>query len=189
MITRPSNKDILADSLLELLQTTPIQDISVAVICKNCQMSSRTFYNYFKDKHEAAAYIYSRMERSCREENGKLLQYRSYVKKWNRVVEENYTRFLVNTLCYKGQNNIRDVILESGVDAVVNIMRHNGCKELSEKDKDVIRFYCVGVDDIIERRILSGKTYQDGNLQASLFYAHTPISIAKYIVGFDEDDG
>lgn len=58
MIEQKSTKQILAESLAQLMQTDSIEHITVSDIVKNCRLTRRTFYNNFKDKYEVIEYIY-----------------------------------------------------------------------------------------------------------------------------------
>lgn len=60
MIERPSAKDILAESLLQLGKKNPISRITVDMIAKNCGYSRKTFYNNFPGKYELAYWIFER---------------------------------------------------------------------------------------------------------------------------------
>lgn len=62
MIKKMTTKELLATSLIELAEKFSIQNISIAMICQNCTLSSRTFYNHFKDKDELIFWIYCSME-------------------------------------------------------------------------------------------------------------------------------
>lgn len=60
MIERPSAKDILAKSLLQLGKKNPISRITVDMIAKNCGYSRKTFYNNFPGKYELVYWIFER---------------------------------------------------------------------------------------------------------------------------------
>jgi AcrR family transcriptional regulator len=46
------SKMVLRDSLIELMQTRPILDISVKEICDKADISRSTFYAYYKDQYD-----------------------------------------------------------------------------------------------------------------------------------------
>ena len=106
MIKRLVGKELIEESLLELLEHKSIEDITVTEISKNCGISSRAFYNHFKDKHEATGSIYLRyMQQHI---NCSLSEWYEHMG----AFFEKHTRFMEHTLCYTGQNNLGDVILE-----------------------------------------------------------------------------
>lgn len=55
-------KKAFSDALLELLKTTPLDEIRVQDICETCKLSKKTFYYHFSDKYNLALYLYNSME-------------------------------------------------------------------------------------------------------------------------------
>jgi AcrR family transcriptional regulator len=60
MIERPSAKDILGESLLQLVKKTPINKVTIDMIVNNCGYSKKTFYNHFPGKYELAYWIFEK---------------------------------------------------------------------------------------------------------------------------------
>ena len=60
MITRKSTKELLVESVLELMEAKPVNRITIRNITENCGMSRHAFYYYFKDKHELINYVFKR---------------------------------------------------------------------------------------------------------------------------------
>lgn len=58
MITRKSTKELLVESVLELMEAKPVNRITIRNITENCGMSRHAFYYYFKDKHELINYVF-----------------------------------------------------------------------------------------------------------------------------------
>lgn len=58
-------KQILADTLEELLETKPFQKITVNELCEKCSIVRSTFYLHFQDKYDLLKY--------CLDENAKKL--------------------------------------------------------------------------------------------------------------------
>ncbi|MBQ9003243.1 MAG: TetR family transcriptional regulator [Eggerthellaceae bacterium] len=58
MVKRTSTKELIAQSLMELGETRPIDKITVQDIADNCDVSKRTFYYHFADKYALIAWIY-----------------------------------------------------------------------------------------------------------------------------------
>ena len=65
MIVRDNMKDILANSLLELLKTKSFKRITINDIVLNCSTTRQTFYNYFQDKYDVIHFIYSKHSDIC----------------------------------------------------------------------------------------------------------------------------
>lgn len=58
MITKPETKQLLADSLRDLLRHKKYDTISVTDIVSNCGMSRHAFYYHFRDKQDLVSWIY-----------------------------------------------------------------------------------------------------------------------------------
>lgn len=56
MVDRLTTKQLLAESLLELVDRHKFTDITAQMIADNCSVSRRTFYNNFTDKYELLEY-------------------------------------------------------------------------------------------------------------------------------------
>ncbi len=50
-------KDVIEDSLINILQTTKFEKITVTMIAKHAGISNQTFYRYFADKYDLALKI------------------------------------------------------------------------------------------------------------------------------------
>lgn len=106
MINRLVGKELIEQSVLELLEYKPIDEITVTEIAKNCGISARAFYNHFKDKHEAVGSIYLRYMEPYLD---------CSLDKWYEHMSDffnSHAVYMKNTLCYNGQNSLADVILE-----------------------------------------------------------------------------
>lgn len=58
MVKRISTKELIAQSLMELGESKPVDKITVQDIANNCSVSKRTFYYHFDDKYALIAWIY-----------------------------------------------------------------------------------------------------------------------------------
>lgn len=106
MAKRLVGKELIEETMLELLEEKSIEQISVAEIARCSGISTRAFYNHFSDKHAVVAAIYLRYM-------GNYLD--CSLKDWYGHMEEfffSHSKFMENTLCYNGQNNLADVIIE-----------------------------------------------------------------------------
>lgn len=107
MERKKSAKEYLMESAVELLSHSDVQTISVVDIAKNAGVSTRTFYNYFQDKHELFLSIYtSELERFYREHDGRLT-FRPFVLKSGQILWDHQDVFR-RYQKYSGQNSFRD---------------------------------------------------------------------------------
>ena len=58
MIERIKVRTLLEESMKELMNTRPLQKITVQMILENCGISRPTFYNYFFDKYDLINQIF-----------------------------------------------------------------------------------------------------------------------------------
>ena len=105
MVKRLVGKELIEQSLIELLEHKSIEDITVTEIAKNCGISPRAFYNHFKDKHEVVSSIYIRHMTPYL--NAPLNEWYEQLGNFFLL----YNHFMENTLCYTGQNNLGDTIV------------------------------------------------------------------------------
>lgn len=58
-----SNKDVItraiAETTKQLMRQKPVEKITVSEICSESGVNPRTFYRYFRDKYDVAAWIYN----------------------------------------------------------------------------------------------------------------------------------
>lgn len=94
MIKKKNAKDILAESILELSHSIPINKITVSMIVENCGLSSRTFYNHFQDKDELVFWIYRRQEE-------KLLEQINHSYGWYNALVDTLYFFSDNKIFFK----------------------------------------------------------------------------------------
>lgn len=52
------SKQLIEESMVELIQQKPIESISVSQIVQNCGLSRQTFYNHYVDKFDIVDTIY-----------------------------------------------------------------------------------------------------------------------------------
>ena len=73
---RKSTKNYFEDSLSELVDLKPFEKITVKDITENCDMTTRTFYNHFKDKYDLVLWTYSSKVDKYLEESGNSLDFK-----------------------------------------------------------------------------------------------------------------
>ena len=105
MVERPSIPEIIQKSAIELLQTKRIDEMTVTQISRNCGITTRTFYNHFKDKNDVVSSIYTgrmRKHMGCS------------IPEWYGHMSVLFTEmpsFFEHALCYVGQNSLSETII------------------------------------------------------------------------------
>lgn len=179
MLEKRSTKQILADSAMELLSKKPLQKISVQEISANCNVSSRSFYNHFKDKQDLINWMYLQKEKELFEnlEKGDSL-YDSLLALF-RYAEKNQ-RFFANA-GDTGQNNLNDsVFMQAKNTLILAIQKNEELKALDKQTLFMIEFWIHGVCDM-SRKMLVGKSTESPEEFMELVIASTPDRLLPYI--------
>lgn len=126
-------KNALAQSLKELMRTTPFAKISVEKICERSGISRRNFYRHFPDKYELLNWMYY-----VDFAQGSIAQpEKRSLDKLPRICEHLYRDRAVylNAFDVKGQNSFRSFCIEL---LWPDMVRDYGRAFLTEKEE---RFY------------------------------------------------
>ena len=106
MIVKPTTRELILASTLELLRSQDISELTVGSIMQNCGLGKRVFYNYFLDKYDAANNIYLQWMTPHINAN---------LKEWNDQMAFYFSserQYFQHTLSYKGQNNLSSAIID-----------------------------------------------------------------------------
>lgn len=90
----------------ERLDTTDIEKLTVKQISDNCGITTRAFYNHFKDKHDVPSWMYTVHMRQFMD---------CGLDEWNGHMSDCFTAHLNafrNTMNYVGQNSLTDTIID-----------------------------------------------------------------------------
>ena len=145
---RKSTKEVIADTVFDLLQTQKIESITIAQITEDADISARTFYNHFKDKYDVCSYLYAKiLEQECWYKNGKRANLDIFFENWLEVFAGPAINFFVNTLGYTGQNSVHSMIVELGTRDLIDQLIYTGHKELVTPETiDLIEFFMHGLE-------------------------------------------
>ena len=113
MVARLSSKDLLVQSLYELMREQPYEQITVRAIAANCGLSQRTFYNHFKDKHELVEWSYLHVLEEYYESHREHMTFTD----WYRVSAQtvwDQRHALRKIIRYQGQNAMRLSVHDGG---------------------------------------------------------------------------
>ncbi|MEM1485781.1 dihydroxyacetone kinase transcriptional activator DhaS [Oscillospiraceae bacterium PP1C4] len=135
-------KRVLAQSIKDLMQKTPLSKISVGDIAAHCGVSRNTFYYHFKDKYELVNWIYY---------TETLEQMSSFSDRehWEEglcnlclYMQENKT-FYINALSVMGQNSFTEYLVNFYYHLLITCIEElNVVPQLDEGDvRFAARFY------------------------------------------------
>ncbi|RGX55935.1 MULTISPECIES: dihydroxyacetone kinase transcriptional activator DhaS [Anaerotruncus] len=147
----PLTKRVLAESIKDLMQSTPLSKISVGDITAHCGVNRNTFYYHFKDKYDLVNWIYytetfeqmsSFSDRAHWEEG--LCNLCLYMQR-NR-------KFYINALSVMGQNSFSEYLIDFYDNLLITCIHElTEGQQVDEQDvRFVARFYTYAFVGIIE---------------------------------------
>lgn len=150
MIKKKTSKEYLLESALELLSKDDIELITVRDITSNCNISQRTFYNYFSDKYELAnsVYIYLIEQYYAAAEKPHTLH---DLLMLNAQCMYDNKQFFRNLIKYFGQNNFRQFIHKPLMEKYLEVIRNTFNVEPGEQLCEDISFFlygCIGSSEM-----------------------------------------
>ena len=164
-------REAIADSLLELCETRPLQSISVKDIFQHTGVSRQTFYNYFLDKNDLICWIYRNRILSdlkptdslsaCYSEN--LVFYRRIAKHYN---------FMKQALMLSGQNCLRDYMLQYASEFSLKWSQNN-CPDgiLSDELSFAVHFHATATINTVISWVMTGMPLPPENLALRIYRA------------------
>ena len=179
MVKRMTSKEILADSLSELLAAKPFEKITVTEITANCGIAKRTFYYYFRDKYELALWMYIHQLDAYYEENPQEISFRSLVTHCANVLWKD--RFLIqNVLQYSGQNNLVHSVYEPLIKRYLYLIKEYYGDEITDTIRDAVTFYVGGMISYAEHGLAEREppTPEKG---VAIFEVCIPRVLEKYL--------
>ena len=149
MIGRPCTKQLIAESLKELMKKRSFEKITVKMIVDNCHVTRQTFYKYFQDKYDLLGWVFSTNIDRVLESNSGEQSWCKVLEEMLRYMKEEQT-FYVNAVSYRGQNNLKHVILEYTRTAYARELRKRlNTEDLSQEFLASIEFNSYGAAGFI----------------------------------------
>lgn len=143
---RIPTKDVIAQTMRELLQKKRIEEVTVSEIAREVEISTRTFYNCFRDKFDVCNYIYDTLVDACWLTDGRRSTLGEFFDALMDAICGDYMSFFSNTMCYTGQSSINEYIVERGVEDLKTQLRHTGHEELITPESiSLLQFYMRGL--------------------------------------------
>jgi len=169
MITRKNMKEIIADSLKELMQSIPLNNITVTDIVSNCGTSRQTFYRYYKDKYDVVNWIYSNLADKCISLlKNDLNWYAVCLETLNQMEKEKY--FYVNAINCECQNSIVEIIFNHGMINCMEIFKtKNNALPTNDELEFALKFYLYGICKTGEDWAKSGMKLTSEQLAENMF--------------------
>ena len=142
---RKSTKNYFEDSLSELVDLKPFEKITVKDITENCDMTTRTFYNHFKDKYDLVLWTYSSKVDKYLEESGNSLDFKDLCNYLIEIFLKNRKLYISAFENIVGRESFIRTACQYSTDiTIMHIKRKFGLKEVPEELKFSIRFFYNG---------------------------------------------
>lgn len=153
MIVPKNTKDILCESLRELAASQPFKAITVKQVCENCNVTTRTFYNYFRDKNDMIDWMYVKMVEDCTRRTGDIVNWPSSMSNLLNCIY-NRIDFIKKVNAYQGQNSLFSIMYEHMQQKYIAYARLMEAPAVLDKDVEfAIKFFnrgcCIQIDSWI----------------------------------------
>ncbi|WP_101909510.1 dihydroxyacetone kinase transcriptional activator DhaS [Marasmitruncus massiliensis] len=144
-------KRVLAQSIKELMQNTPLSKITVGDITAHCGVNRNTFYYHFKDKFELVNWIYYT---ETLEQMSSFTDYRHWEEGLRNLclyMQQN-RKFYINALSTMGQNSFSDYLVDFYNNLLITCIEElTGGQKVDERDvRFIAKFYTYAFVGIIE---------------------------------------
>ncbi len=179
MIEKITAKKYLEISVKELLSSTDVDMVTVKSICRNCGLSTRTFYKYYRDKFDVINSCFnSELELYYDQYQGDI-RIGTFLWFTARIVNE-HVDFYKNVFKYTGQNNIRMYLVKPLSEHYIRIIRDYCGAVITKHVENAVIIYIQGqlafVEEGLQRTIIP-----DASASVSFFEDGIPAILAPYL--------
>lgn len=174
-----SSRDYLIQSALDLLSRKSIENICIKDITDNCGLSTRTFYNHFKDKFDLFLTVYTSQLERFLEESEEPVTFRPFVYYTGQLLWD-HPDFYRNYHAYTGQNDFRNSVAPPLIACYEKIITDYFHDPIDAGIHEAVRFFVLGMIAYVDW------SFQNPELEpldkaTNLFCACAPRSLEKYL--------
>lgn len=179
MIYTKNAKERLAESALELLPRHSVESITVAQISKNCGLSTRTFYNNFKDKYDLFIWIYQQALEKNYNDNLDHMGFRTLLRCAGRILVD-YKDFFSHYQRYRGQNHFHNSVFQPLMSYYIRVIQEVFRDPITPEIRESLEFFVLGTIEYVDQ------CYQQGGLRpldetVEMFTRVMPENLKKYL--------
>lgn len=146
-------KVVLAESIKELMKTTPLDKITVKEIVSNCGTTRQTFYRNFKDKYDLVNWYFDSIVQNTIKQMGVSLTLKEgLIKKFQCMLDDRY--FFMAALKSRDYNNLMAYDYQCIVNFYKGVAARNG--SLTKSTELLVEFYCHGSMDMTAQWVRNG---------------------------------
>ena len=147
----------IMQAMLQLGRTTPVGQITVQDVCAACQLSRKTFYNYFSGKYDLIQEIYrdwvarSNLAAESLDDSSAIEQLRASFRSWAAFFQEN-SAFISSTYDTEQWNLLEEVFYRQTLDTILADMAlYLGIsrEEIPDRLVRLARFYGYGITGLL----------------------------------------
>lgn len=184
MIERKTSKDYLTQSAIELFSKDYIDGVTVGDICKNCGLSTRTFYNYYRDKYDLINNCFeNELERFFTASDTRKCLYDFLL--YSATIICNEEPFFAHVFMYTGQNNIR-IGLEAPIrKQYIRIIQEYFHDDVTVEIYNALSFFIKGQLSYVEEAIQLAQI-PNAKQSVDFFINAMPFCLVKYLYPVDK---
>lgn len=179
MEKKKNSKELLKDSIIELIGNNAVEKVTVSMICKNCGVSQRTFYNYFRDKYDLICWVYTSVLDTVYCEENNHVSMHNVISALVRNIVDN-RRFYKNAVKFTGQNSFMKSIFSPLRRSSFHLIQDVRGDTLTEELSDAVDFYILGCIGFMQYHLLLDDPISaDRTIQ--VFEDNIPSVLEKYL--------
>lgn len=170
-------KLMLAESIKELMRTTPLDKITVKEIVACCGTTRQTFYRNFRDKYDLVNWYFDRIIKKTIKQMGVSLTLKEALMKKFEYMKEN-KHFFISAFSSSDYNNLLAYDYQCIYDFYKSVAETRG--NLTPKILFLLQFYCHGSMDMTAEWVRSGMTLSAEEMAERLELA-MPDALRSYL--------
>ncbi len=170
----------LFDALIELMQTTPIDYISVHDLVEKAHVSRSAFYRRYRDKYDLLNQSYERILEKTLFTFNQGTSWKEAITKIYQVIQENHV-FFKNAFESEDDNSLKNYIFDRTMKMESEILGKAGIDTSSDKVQYRLRAYIAGGLELTVTWVKSGAVFPLEEL-VEIFVENVPCSFKKYFL-------
>ncbi len=179
-------KNQFANTLKELLNTTPFDKVTVIKICEKSGIGRQTFYNHFKDKYDLASWIYYTETRT-------IFNDFQHHRDWGRVICLIFCHFLDNKNFYQqiakdsSQNSFSNYLVKHTRDYYIEAIQANSTNtEIDGELLYTVEFNTYGAVNM-SLKWINGGMIEKPEEMSRMMVKNMPQDLRKYMISEQSD--
>lgn len=178
-------KQILAESIEELMQKTSVKRITVKDIVTNCNTTSQTFYNNFKDKYELIFWVYQVQMDILINRIGNNYNWRQMTTEILKLFIRKKTFFINALKNTQGQNSFNEYGFHHTLSASIAVIKKlHGIQVIDDDLIFALKLYIHGSTKMVEEWTINGMKQTPEQMAQNLTDS-MPNSVRKYLLPKD----